>query len=471
MVQTRAGTLAAGAGKAAARSFSQAFPAIKPNVASSSSSSSSSETVAKVASKRARTVVATTKTVSSGGPSSKASASRGRGKVSSTAPTTTAKADQISTKAKGKTIVKKEKAQDEVIKAPVKMLPDAEAQLCTTIDRPELTFSVEAALDHLCAYDVRFEQVRHKVGLRTFTSSSPQPLNLFQTLVISILGQQISWLAARSILYKFTRIWWADSLPERPDWDNLARNQLPFPTPRQVYETTEAEMRTAGLSFSKIRYVQGLAEMFGTGAMDVRELVAMEDEQALIQMLCAIKGVGVWTAQMTLMFALRKPDILSHADLGIQKGMVIWHLAGPEGPTIRSETRKQTKTSKKADAASSSSSKKEEINEALADASTQTTVDAVVSGDKPVDIGLVSGAEPKKEEEDEQVVPKFSQNSDRPVPPLPADSDLTMRILQDRRNGKKVKGAYLTPAEMNSLARAWHPYESIASLFMWSLVD
>ncbi|KAE8211304.1 hypothetical protein CF327_g4916 [Tilletia walkeri] len=456
MVQTRAGTLAADAGKAVARSFSQAFPAVKPNVATHQHSSE----VAKVTSKRARTVVATASTkMTAGGTSEAGVVRRGRAKaVVKKEPTIAVKTEEGIKKSKKAASVKKE----EEVKVPVKMLPDEEARLCTTIDRPELTFSVEEALDHLCAYDVRFEQARHKVGLRTFTSTSSdtQPLNLFQTLVTSILGQQISWMAARAILYKFTRIWWADSLPERPDWDTLARNQLPFPTPRQVYDTSEEKMRAAGLSFSKIRYVKGLAERFGSGEMDVRELIAMEDEQALVQRLCEIKGVGVWTAQMCMMFALRRPSILSHADLGIQKGMVIWHLAGPEGPTIRSETRKKEKDTLV---------KKEDVNAALDEASTQVRVDAVVSGDEPIDTGIVSGAVATKEEEEDEATGFVT--SDRAVPPLPADSGLTMRILQDRRSGKKVKGMYLTPAEMNSLARAWHPYESIASLFMWALVD
>ncbi len=57
------------------------------------------------------------------------------------------------------------------------------------------------------------------------------------------------------------------------------------------------------------------------------------------------------------------------------------------------------------------------------------------------------------------------------VPDVPADSGLTLATLRSRRDGKKVKGAYLTPDEMQSLAATWQPYRSIASFFMYTLVD
>jgi len=370
------------------------------------------------------------------------------------------------------------KGKDEGIESePIKLLSDDEIQFCTTIARPTLKFSVQEALDHLCAADVRFARLRHKVGLRSFTSTSTKPLNLFQTLCTSILGQQISWLAARAILYKFTRIWWGAELPEKPDWGTLARDALPFPTPRQVLEASEESMRAAGLSFSKIRYVRGLAEKFGSGQMDVRQLLAEEDEGEIVKKLVELKGVGVWTAQMCMMFALRLPNILSHGDLGIQKGMVIWYLAGPEGPTIRADSRKAQAGTRPGEESDSTSAptvgEADQLNAALAEASTQTRVDAVVSGDPPVDTAVVAGVVDASSGTASNARRPSADPSamDRDVPLIPADSGLTVRILQERRNGKKIKGAYLTPAEMDSLAKAWHPYESIASLFMWSLID
>ncbi|KAK0521788.1 hypothetical protein OC842_006666 [Tilletia horrida] len=491
MVSTRAGTLAAGAaGKAAAvRSFSQAFPAVKASsapVANGESNknkarSSSTRTSVKVEAAPSTTVAAASQSVVRRGRGRPAAALKEKEKEKETvkeddddqvaaSPRKRTKVATASLSSSSFSAKAKAKAKAEEPTEPVVMLPDDEARLCTTIERPHLTFSVDAALEHLCAYDVRFARLRHKVGLRTFTSpaAASKPLNLFQTLVTSIMGQQVSWLAARAILYKFTRIW-APELPEKPDWDTLARDQLPFPTPRQVYETSEARLREAGLSFAKIRYVKGLAERFGSGQMDVRVLMAEQDEQALVKKLCEIKGVGVWTAQMCMIFALRRPDVLSHGDLGIQKGMVIWHLAGPEGPTVRAETRKPDGRPGEADDAApkSASGSGPDVNEALAEASTQTRVDAVVSGDAPVDTAIVSGAT-----QPPPPAPSGEAADDpRSVPPLPADSGLTMRILEERRKGKKIKGMYLTPAEMDSLAKAWHPYESIASLFMWSLID
>ncbi|KAK0565282.1 hypothetical protein OC861_003829 [Tilletia horrida] len=460
MVNTRATSLAVGASQAAARSVSQAFPATgKAGLATHSAMAGNADAVATTrASKRARTTANT----ASSAASKKTKVEASESASASSAPAVVRRgraASAKSSKANAGSSVKKEQASSgSTSDPPLVFLSEEEARLCTTVPRPALTFSVEEALDHLISADVRFERLRSKVGLRSFTSKSTKPLNLFQTLVTSILGQQISWMAARAILYKFTRIWWPE-LPEKPDWQTLARDQLPFPTPLQVHRTSDEAMRAAGLSFAKIKYVRGLAERFGTGQMDVRKLIAEQDEQELVRQLCEIKYVGD---------SLRRPDVLSRGDLGIQKGMVIWHLAGPEGPTVRTDTKRPDGRPGEPDPETESTQTESKVvNEALAEADSQVRIDAVVSGDEPIDIGIVSGA--SKVSEPASQPP--AEPTSRDVPPLPADSGLTKKILQERRNGKKVKGMYLTPAEMNSLARAWHPYESIASLFMWALVD
>lgn len=229
-------------------------------------------------------------------------------------------------------------------------------------------------------------------------------------------------------------------LPEKPDFKTLPRDALPFPTPLQVRSASESTLRSAGLSGQKVRYVSDIACRFSDGRLDVRSLVAMRDEEDVVRTLVAIKGVGVWTAQMLLIFALRRPDVLPVGDLGVQKGMVLLWASGREGPAIKS--------------AKALPEEEEKV------------VQAVQEGEAPIDGG-----------EDLAALPTLDEHSQEPsktptVPALPVSSGLTSAQLNARKNGTKTKGnVYLSAAEMESLAETWRPYRSLASVYMWALVD
>lgn len=92
------------------------------------------------------------------------------------------------------------------------------------------------------------------------------------------------------------------------------------PTPDELAATSSARLRRAGLSRQKLGYLKDLALKAQSGAVPFDALEALPDE-AVIEALTAIRGVGVWTAQMFLMFRLGRLDVLPVLDLGIQKGM------------------------------------------------------------------------------------------------------------------------------------------------------
>lgn len=100
----------------------------------------------------------------------------------------------------------------------------------------------------------------------------------------SLLGQQISWLAARSITHKFTRLFFPH-LPEKlpPPGSTEPRLETPFPTPHQVLDLPDrtAALRGAGLSGRKVEYVVELAERFADGRLDARKLWAMNDDELM----------------------------------------------------------------------------------------------------------------------------------------------------------------------------------------------
>ena len=143
----------------------------------------------------------------------------------------------------------------------------------------------------------------------------------FTTLARSIVGQQISVKAAQSVWGRFA------ALMDEPS------TQL-APTSLLVLEN--AAMRAAGLSARKCEYLCDLAAHFETGAVHVGQWQEMDDE-AIIDELVAIRGIGRWTAEMFLIFHLMRPDVLPLDDVGLINGISVNYFSGE--PVSRAEAR------------------------------------------------------------------------------------------------------------------------------------
>jgi len=126
----------------------------------------------------------------------------------------------------------------------------------------------------------------------------------FEDLVSSIIGQQLSGKAAKTI---FTRV------------KTLLTNGKTI-TPESVLRAKESELRNAGMSWSKVAYIKNLAKNTKERDLDILNLNKLSDAQ-IIDELTKVKGIGRWTAKMFLMFALARPDIFPLDDSGIRKGM------------------------------------------------------------------------------------------------------------------------------------------------------
>lgn len=340
----------------------------------------------------------------------------------------------------------------------------------TTVPFPTLPFDFDHARTHLCSVDRRFERLFQKIPVRCYeealdaSTSDTKDLNLFKTITTSILGQQISWLAARSVLYKFCRLFSPDSMPEKPDFVAFPREQWPFPTPLMVLRRPDADLRAAGLSFAKIKYVKDLAARFVDGRLDIRQILELDDEEACVTELSKVKGVGRWTSEMILMFAMRKPDILPCADLGVQKGMLHFFLSDAQGPKISVKKRKPGE-------------EEEEEEKDVKDKKPTKASKRPIKQEGP--------PEPTEEEGDQ--VPLLLQTEVMPKPEpgftaeeadgcldhlIPDEHGLCRQVLQSRIKGNKIKGGqYLSPDEMKALAQKWSPYRSVACMFLWALVD
>lgn len=123
----------------------------------------------------------------------------------------------------------------------------------------------------------------------------------FGTLARSIVGQQISVKAAQSVWAKFS------ALPKKV-------------TPANVLRLKVDDMRAAGLSARKVEYLVDLAIHFDAGTVHVKDWAAMDDE-AIIEELVAIRGIGRWTAEMFLIFYLMRPNVLPLDDVGLITGI------------------------------------------------------------------------------------------------------------------------------------------------------
>ena len=128
--------------------------------------------------------------------------------------------------------------------------------------------------------------------------------NLFESLLKSIVYQQLAGSAANAIYSRFLQ-YYGDTLP----------------TPEQIISTSNTVLRfTIGLSFKKIEYIKNLATKIVSGELNIHHLPDLQDEEVITE-LVKVKGIGRWTAEMFLIFCLRREDVIPLDDLGVKKAI------------------------------------------------------------------------------------------------------------------------------------------------------
>lgn len=156
------------------------------------------------------------------------------------------------------------------------------------------------ALAHLRASDPKLVPLIEQHGAPTLAPAT-DPL---QSLARAIVGQQLSGKAAATIWGRFL-----DLYPRRR-----------MPKPAKILATPDASLRAAGLSGAKAAAIKDLARHVVEKRLVPSKLPAATDEE-VAQMLLPVRGIGPWSVDMFLMFALARPDVLPVGDLGIRKGM------------------------------------------------------------------------------------------------------------------------------------------------------
>ena len=161
--------------------------------------------------------------------------------------------------------------------------------------KPDL--SLKPALDELARRDKDIAKAYAICGLPATRNRKPG----FPGLVRIIVGQQVSAGAAAAIAGRLEAL-------------------VPAITPEAMLKATEARLRKAGLSGSKIAYIKNLAREIESGRFDLADVHRMDDDAAMAA-LRAHKGIGRWSAELYLLFSLKRPDVWPAGDLAVRMAL------------------------------------------------------------------------------------------------------------------------------------------------------
>ncbi|KAK3074800.1 3-methyladenine DNA glycosylase [Teratosphaeriaceae sp. CCFEE 6253] len=178
---------------------------------------------------------------------------------------------------------------------------------------PEFTTTTTCLLDeavaHLLSVDPTLKPVIDAHPCRVFSPAGlAETIDPFRSLASGIMAQQVSGAAAKSIKNKFVALFPPQDCPTG------------FPPASFVAQRSVPELRQAGLSQRKAEYIQGLAAKFVAGELTIPMLMDGSDEEVMAS-LVAVRGLGVWSVEMFMCFGLKRMDVFSTGDLGVQRGM------------------------------------------------------------------------------------------------------------------------------------------------------
>ncbi|MBC7716681.1 MAG: DNA-3-methyladenine glycosylase 2 family protein [Pseudorhodobacter sp.] len=184
-----------------------------------------------------------------------------------------------------------------------------------------VTLKTPGYWEEACKHLARRDRVLRKLIPALGESRLESRGDAFTTLARSIVGQQISVKAAQSVWHRFV---------------DLMPGDAHCVLPGGVLALSVETMRAAGLSGRKVEYLSDLALHFQAGKVHVPLWQSMDDE-AIIEELVAIRGIGRWTAEMFLIFHLMRPDVMPLDDVGLIKGISVNYFSGE--PVSRVEAR------------------------------------------------------------------------------------------------------------------------------------
>ncbi len=160
----------------------------------------------------------------------------------------------------------------------------------------------ETEIAYLKSKDKKMAEVIEQVGF----IKREVDTDLFSSVIHHIIGQQISAKAQATI------------------WKRMS-DSLGTVNAETILEADPAQLQSFGMTFRKVEYIRDFADKVHRGGGDLEAISEMNDQDA-IKELSSLKGIGVWTAEMILLFCLQRPDIFSFDDLAIQRGLrMVYH--------------------------------------------------------------------------------------------------------------------------------------------------
>lgn len=169
-----------------------------------------------------------------------------------------------------------------------------------TTDEPIFIYGEEEKA-YLASRDKRLAQIIEAIG---HIERSVNP-DLFSALINSIVGQQISAKALATV------------------WGRMEEH-LEVVTPEAVVRCSREELQRCGITFKKVDYIQNAAHKVLAGEIDLEQLHQLTDDE-ICRTLVTLDGIGVWTAEMLMIFSMQRMDIMSYGDLAILRGMRMVH--------------------------------------------------------------------------------------------------------------------------------------------------
>ena len=169
-----------------------------------------------------------------------------------------------------------------------------------------LNYEPDVAIEQLSAADQKLARLIEQVG--PFAMPTREMMSPFQMLLHAIVYQQISGKAAASIHARLMALFPGGK-----------------PGPRRMQKLSDEALRAAGMSRPKQRAARDLADKALDGTVPSRQRLERMDDDAIIERLVQIRGIGQWSAEMMLIFQLGRPDVLPATDLGVRKGFQFSH--------------------------------------------------------------------------------------------------------------------------------------------------
>ena len=160
----------------------------------------------------------------------------------------------------------------------------------------------QAEIDELKSNDKKLAEVIDKIGM---IKRGVNP-DLFSALINAIVGQQISTKAQKTI------------------WKRMQTALIDI-NPESILSLSDTELQSLGLSFRKVEYIKNIAEKVHTRALDLSKLQFLTNDEVCSE-LSKLKGIGIWTAEMIMLFSMQRKNIVSFGDLAIVRGMrMLYH--------------------------------------------------------------------------------------------------------------------------------------------------